>query len=156
VDIRITPKGQTFEALIRQSNRDLKKANRKVASPVSKKGIKAIKSGAPTFRGKQLTAKTETHTSGRGVMITFYGTPAGAWAIKETGTDGPYPIRPKRAAVLAFPGAGRKTGRGRSGVQAYVLKHPGIAGRREWTKAGPRLEHAVGPTIEKVYDEALT
>jgi hypothetical protein len=150
VDIRITPKGQTFGALIRQADRDLKKANRKVAGPVSKAGVKAIKAGAPTFRGKQLTAKTEVHTSGNGAVVTFYGTPAGAWAINETGAKA-HEIVPRRRQALAFPGAGRK-GSGFT-VSAH---HPGIGGRRMWTKAGARLEDAVGPAIEDVYDEALT
>jgi hypothetical protein len=157
VDIRVTPKGLTLEASFRRTSANVKKANRAFVSPVTRKGIAAIKSGAPTFRGKQLTAKTDPpHLTATSATITFYGKPAGAWSIKESGTDGPYPIRPKKASVLAFPGAGRKTKGGRSGVQAYVLKHPGIAGRRAWTKARPRLERAVGPVIRREYDKALT
>jgi hypothetical protein len=154
VDFRVTPKGPSFEQLIRQTERDLKRANRRVAKPTSKAGIAAIKGGAPTFRGKQLTAKTDVHQSGDGVRITFWGTPAGAWSIKESGAV-EHPIKPRKAQALAFPGAGRKTKGGRSGVTMSV-KHPGVDGRGLWTQAGGRLEDAVGPVIEDVYDEALT
>jgi hypothetical protein len=150
VDIRITPKGPSFDKLIGQAERKLKAANRKVAGPVSKAGIRAIKSGAPTFRGRQLTAKSEVHTSGDGVRVTIYGVSAGAWAINETGAKA-HDIRPKRAKSLAFPGAGRKG----SGY-AMIAHHKGIGGRHLWTKAGDRLEDAVGPVIEDVYDEAFT
>jgi hypothetical protein len=149
VDIRVVPKGQTFEQIVRQADRKLKAANRKVAGPVARKGIKSIKSGAPRFRGKQLTAKTEVHTSGNGTRVTFYGVSAGAWAINETGAK-EHDIRPKRARALAFPGAGRKG----SGY-AMIAHHKGIRGRGLWTKAGARLEDAVGPAIEDVYDKAL-
>jgi hypothetical protein len=159
VDVRITPKGQTFEALVRQADRALKSANRKLAGPVSRKGIKAIKAGAPRFGTprKQLTAKTEVHTSGDGVVITFYGVSAGAWAINETGAKA-HDIFPRqrprnggtRRKALAFAGAGRNG----SGYAA-VAHHKGIGARGLWTKAGERLEDAVGPAIEDVYDEAF-
>lgn len=156
--VTVTPKGPTFEALIRQADRDLKAANRKVAGPVSKAGIRAIRSGAPTFRGKQLTAKTEVDNSGSGVVITFYGVSAGAWAINETGAVA-HDIFPRqrprnggrRRSALKFPGAGRNG----SGY-ALSAHHPGVRGRRLWTAAGRRLEDAVEPAIEKVYDKALS
>jgi hypothetical protein len=158
VDIRVTTTGPNFSALIRQRERDIKQANRKLASPVSKAGIKAIKSGAPTFRGKQLSARTDPpRLSGDTLSVTFYGTSAGAWAIKESGTDGPYAIRPKKGSVLAFPGAGRKTKRGgRTGVAKYVLKHPGITGTGAWTQAVKRLAAAVEKPISQIYDRALS
>jgi hypothetical protein len=164
VDVRVVPKGQTFEALIREQVRGLNKANRRVVSAVSRKGIAAIKSGAPTFAGKRLTARTDPPKRRSGLVeLTFYGVSAGAWSIKESGAK-EHEIFPRRRprrggsrkSALAFPGAGRRTSHGRSGVQAYVLNHPGVRGRKLWTKAGKRLEAAITPTIIDVYDEALT
>jgi hypothetical protein len=152
VDIRITPKGKSFDSLVRDANRKLKTANRKLAGPVSRAGVKAIKSGAPTFAGRQLTAKTEVHNSGDGARITFYGVSAGAWAIKETGAKA-HVIKPKRARALAFPGAGGHGGKATG--YAKSANHKGVRGRRLWTQAGDRLEGAVGPVIEDVYDEAF-
>jgi len=155
VDIRVTPKGPSFDKLITQADRKLKAANRKVAGPTSKAGIRAIKSGAPTFAGRKLTAKTRVHTSGSGARITFYGVSAGAWAINERRVKA-HNIRPKRAKALAFPGAGRTSKGGSSSGYAMTAHHKGIRARGRWTKAGARLEDAVEPAIEKVYDEAFS
>jgi len=159
VDVRVVPKGQTFEALIREQVRGLNKANRRVVSAVSRKGIAAIKKGAPSIGGKKLTAKTNPPKRRSGLVeLTFYGTSAGGWAINENRVKR-HDIDPrqrprrggKRRKALAFPGAGRKG----SGFTMHV-DHPGIRARRLWTKAGKRLEAAVTPSIIDVYDEALT
>jgi hypothetical protein len=158
VDIRVVPKGQTFEAIIREQVRGLNKANRKVTAAVSRKGIAAIKRGAPTFAGKRLSARTDPPRRSSGlVTLTFYGVSAGAWSMKESGAKR-HDIDPKqrprrggtRKKALAFPGAGRKG----SGFTMHV-DHPGFTGRHLWTAAGERLEAAVTPTIIDVYDEAL-
>jgi hypothetical protein len=162
VDIRVVPKGQTFEALIRQADRKLKAANRRAVAPISRAGIKAVKSGAPTFQGKQLSARIDppTRSAGR-ITITFYGVSAGAWAINETGAVA-HDIFPRqrprnggrRKSALKFPGAGRSTKGGSTGY-ALSAHHPGVRGRHLWTAAGKRIAAAVAPVIDDVYGEAL-
>jgi hypothetical protein len=165
VDVRVVAKGPTFEAVVREQVRTLNRVNRRIYAPITRKGIKAIKSGAPTFQGKKLTARTDPpERSATSTTITFYGVSAGAWAIKESGAK-EHEIFPRqrprrggtRKSALAFPGAGRKTkGGGRTGVAAYVLNHPGVAGRHLWTQAGKRLRAALTPAITDEYDKALT
>ena len=158
MDVRVVPKGQTFEQVMRGLTRELNKANRSVVKDVSRAGIKAIKSGAPTFAGKRLTARTDPpRRSTNLVTVTFYGVSAGAWAINENRVkrhDIDPRQRPRRGGTrkkaLAFPGAGRKGG----GYTMHV-DHPGIRARHLWTAAGKRLEAAVQPAIEDAYDEAL-
>jgi phosphopantetheinyl transferase (holo-ACP synthase) len=144
VDIRITAKGPTFDQVTRAIVRDVESATRRVGRDVAKVGKAAIASGEASFRGKKLTASTRQHVSGQRSTIIFHAKPAGAWAIRESGAKA-HMIRPKRAKVLAFDG--------RFAMSAH---HPGVRGRHAWTKAGDRLEDAVSPAIEDVYDEALT
>jgi phosphopantetheinyl transferase (holo-ACP synthase) len=144
VDIRVVPKGQTFEQIVRGSVRTLETATRKVGRDVAKVGKKALADGAGTFRGKKLTASTKQQVSGRRTTVIFHAKPAGAWAIKESGAKA-HQIKPKRAHVLSF-----------DGIYAAHVSHPGARGHQAWTQAGDRLESAVEPAIEDDYDEAFT
>jgi hypothetical protein len=144
VDIRITAKGPTFDQVSRAIVRDVESATRKVGRDVAKVGKAAIAAGAGTFRGKKLTASTRQQVSGRSTTVIFHAKPAGAWAIKESGAKA-HMIRPKRAKVLAFEG--------RFAMSAH---HPGARGRHAWSKAGNRLDDAVGDAVEDAYDRAFT
>jgi len=143
VDIRISAKGPTFDQVTRAIVRDVESATRRVGRDVAKVGKAAIASGEATFRGKKLTASTRQQVSGQHTTIIFHAKPAGAWAIRESGAKA-HMIRPKRAKVLHFDGG-----------FAMSAHHPGARGSRRWTKAGDRLEDAVEPAIEDVYDEAF-
>lgn len=143
MDIRVTAKGPTFEQLIRQSTRALEVGTRKVGRDVAKVGKAAIAAGEASFRGKKLTASTKQQVSGRRTTVIFHAKPAGAWAIRESGAKR-HQIKPKRAHVLSF-----------DGIYAAHVSHPGARGKHAWTKAGDRLEDAVEPAVEDVYDEAF-
>jgi hypothetical protein len=153
VDFRVVAKGPSFDSVTRTVVREVEAATRKVGRDVAKVGRKAIASGEASFRGKKLSASTRQRVSGKRSTVIFHAKPAGAWAIRETGAKD-HPIKPKRAQALAFPGAGRKTKGGRSGVTMFV-NHPGASGSRRWTKAGDRLEDAVERPIEHTYDRVF-
>jgi phosphopantetheinyl transferase (holo-ACP synthase) len=114
-----------------------------VGRDVAKVGKAAIAAGEASFRGKKLTASTRQQVSGTRSTIIFHAKPAGAWAIRESGAKA-HMIRPKRAKVLHFDG--------RFAMSAH---HPGARGRHAWSKAGDRLEDAVEPAVEMVYDGAF-
>lgn len=144
MDIRISARGPTFDQVTRAIVRDVESATRRVGRDVAKVGKAALAAGEATFRGKKLTASTRQQVSGTRTTVIFHAKPAGAWAIRESGAKA-HPIKPRRAHVLAFDGR-----------FAMRVNHPGARGSRRWTIAGDRLEDAVEPAVEDVYDEALT
>jgi hypothetical protein len=157
VRITVKPVGHTFEALIRDTERDLKKANRKVGKQIGQAGVKAINKGAPRMWGRILATRYEitADTTDR-ISVLFLPAPknAGGWAMRESGTR-PHDI---------YPGGGRgakqRKGKGEAlffdGLYSAHVWHPGSSGERAWTRAGDRLEPAVTEVVEKIYAEALT
>ena len=146
--VTIEAKGRDPGQLIRETERDMKRATREVAKPVAAAGRKAILAtakshGAARFAGKTLGVKTKTHASATKATIEFRGAPAGAWTIATTGAK-PHPIRPRRRKALAF-----------NGRFAERVAHPGVHGRQVWTLAGPALDEAIRPVIVDVFDEAV-
>lgn len=153
MQITVKPVGKTFQAVIREVERDLKKANRKVGTKVKKAGVAAINKGAPVMWGNPLKATAKIEPWPDGVVVTFFAAPrnAGGWAIQESGASAHdiYPRkgrqgRNNRAAALSF-----------NGLYSNNVWHPGTRGRQAWTKAVDRLEPAVRKAVEEAFAEAV-
>jgi hypothetical protein len=155
VDFTVTAKGPTLDSLIRDTSRDLTRANRKAGREVRKVGLAAMRKGAPRMWGRKLAIKGDvTATATKGATVEFFPAPnnAGGWAMQESGRRGGYAIRPKRGRT------GRNGRRPALKIGAiYAAKARGGAwgGRRAWTKAGERLAKALDRTVADVYDDAL-
>lgn len=143
MEVTVRATGPTLEQLTRTASRNLRTANRSVGRQVAKVGRKAITAKAPRMFGRKLTTRPKVNASAATVTVLFPASPAGAWAIAETGAD-PHPIRPRQRKALRF-----------GGRFAAHVNHPGVNGAKAWTAAGRRLERAVRPAIEDEYDEAL-
>jgi hypothetical protein len=153
VEFTVTTVGKGLDGLVRDTAKDLKKANRKAGTELSKKGLAAMRKGAPRMWGRRLAIKSEKHVTVHDCVVDFFPAPknAGGWAIQESGRRGGYEIYPKH--------------RGRNGRPAALLVADGMyaanalggawGGRKAWTKAGERLFKAVDKTVKDVYDDAL-
>jgi hypothetical protein len=152
--ISVREVGNRQAQLIVEAGRELKRANRLVAREIVKVGGQAMRKEAPRMWGRKLAIKTKTATTPFSVLVLFFPAPknAGGWAIQESGARA-HDIYPKR---------GRKGRGGRPAALSFSelysahAWHPGTSGNKAWTKAGARLEKALTPAIEDVYDEALT
>lgn len=143
VDFTVRSVGVDFDQLSRDVARRYKAANRKVGRDVAKVGKAAIRKGAPRMWGKPLTSKTKVNSWSDHAEVTFQASPAGGWAIAESGTKA-HLIKPRSRKALAF----------NARFAAHVA-HPGSGGHKAWTKAGQRLEQAIDPVVEDTYSKAL-
>lgn len=146
MEFTVTAKGATFEALVKDTARDLRSGNRKAGQELRKVGLKAMRDGAPRMWGRKLRVKADVKPRTDGCVVEFFPYPgnAGGWAIQESGHRGNYTVKPRRAKALAF--GGRYT----------MVTHPNAwGGRKAWTKAGQRLAKVLDRTVERVYDDAL-
>ena len=155
MEFTVTTKGRGFDALIRDTTRDLKKANRKAANDVSKKGLAAMRKGAPRMWGRVLRVKSEKHIEPFGAAVDFFPWPknAGGWAIQESGRRGGYEIAPKRGRQ----GRGGRPAALRVADGMYAANALGGSwgGKKAWTKAGERLVKVTDKTVKDIYDDAL-
>lgn len=143
MQVRVRAVGVSLEQMMRDTRRDLRAANRKVGREVGTVGRAAIRKGAPRMWGRQLAAKTKVDSWPDRAVVSFQASPAGGWAMRESGTRR-HPIDPGTRKALAFDGR----------FAAHV-DHPGSSGERAWTKAGERLADAIEPAITDIYDDAL-
>ena len=143
MEITVRAVGGGFDDVIRDTVRDLRRANRIVGRRVATVGRKAITARAPRMFGRKLTVKTTVKPRGDGCEIGFAGRPSGAWAIADKGAR-PHLIRPRRARALRMEGG-----------FAMSANHPGTSGHKAWVHAGDRLRKAIKPVIEDVYGDAL-
>ena len=143
MEFTFTARGPTFDQLTRTIARDLTAAHKAAGRRIARKGVTAIRRGAPSMFGRRLSARTKTAATPTSATVTFIPSPAGPWAIAETGTR-PHHITTRRREALHW-----------AGVFAETVNHPGTAGRLAWTAAGARIAKAVEPDVIDVYDDAL-
>lgn len=142
--ITVRATGPTLDRLVDQVARDTRAARRQVGKAVASAGMKAGNKGAPRFYGRRMRVRSRIHASTGRTSVELYGSPAGGWAIAESGAR-PHDIEPRRARALHF-----------AGLFSANVDHPGTGGRRAWTAAGARIEPAVAKVIADTYDKALT
>ena len=146
MEFTVTAKGPTLDALIRDTTRDLRAANRTAGRAVGKVGVAAMRKGAPRMFGKVLGVKADVDAWPSRCSVEFHpaARQSGAWAITEAGRRGGYLVTPRNRRALKLPGGFAMTA------------HPGAtSGHRAWTHAVARLVKAVDKTVHDVYDEAL-
>lgn len=144
--VTVTAKGPTLDALIRETTRDLRAANRRAGRDAAKAGTRAMNQGAPRIAGRRLRTAADVDAWPDRVAVEFHPSKgvAGYWAIADTGRRGGYLIRPRRARVLTVAAGFAMTAR------------PGAAaGSGAWVKAGQRLAAALDRELADVYDDAL-
>lgn len=94
--------------------------------------------------GKRLTATVRNATVGDDTAtFTVAGTPAGPWAMRESGVR-PHTIAPEGRGALAG---------GLSHPVTVPVRHPGFAGEHRWThtteQAGPELARLASVLADK-------
>jgi hypothetical protein len=142
VRITVTAKGPTFQALIRDTVKDLRTGTRTVGPAVAK----AAEGTAdhPSFDGRRLGVKAKVQAGAGQTTVTVSPAPgdAGGWSILESGAR-PHPIASPRAMPL---GGGRF---------ARTVRHPGASGTGRWTKAAKRTEPKIVKAVETTIDKAM-
>jgi hypothetical protein len=93
--------------------------------------------------GARLNAKPRVFAGANYARVVLTATPAGPWAIAETGSNS-HTIRARRTAALTV-----------AGDYYAMVQVSGVGGRGVWTHATGELEAALLPEITSDFDAAL-
>lgn len=136
--------GPGLDDLIDRQVDALRRATGQASREIADKAESTIRQRAPrSFAGKSLGVDSRTSGSGERVHVEIRGVPVGAWTILESGA---------RAHPIDVGGRAMPLGGGRFATR---VRHPGVRGKRTWTKATSRLPDVIEDVIEDVYDKAL-
>ena len=140
--VTVTAQGPTFDALIRDTVKDLRTGTRAVGPAVAK----AAEGTAdhPSFDGRRLGVKATVQGGSGDTTVTVSPAPgdAGGWSILESGAR-PHAIASPRAMPL---GGGRFS---------RTVHHPGASGTGRWSKAAKRTEPRIDKAVEQAMDKAM-
>lgn len=127
------------------------RAQRAAGQVVAKRGRAIIlddvrgRRGSLSMMGGRLGVQAENHASQLSTVVTLIASPAGPWAIAESGTKA-HTIRPRRKKVLAS---------GRGDVIGMYANVSGVAGKHYWTHATEALDGELFPDVKQAADAEM-
>lgn len=101
--------------------------------------------GSLSMMGGRLGVQVENHPSQVQTVVELAASPAGPWAIVESGTTG-HMIRPRRKKVLAIA---------KGDVIGLYADVKGVTGRNYWTRATARLDAELFPDVQRAADTEM-
>lgn len=101
--------------------------------------------GSLSMMGARLGVKAENRPSQLSTVVTLAASPAGPWAIAESGTKA-HTIRPRRRKVLAS---------GKGDVIGMFANVRGVAGKQSWTHATEALDAELFPEVQRAADTEM-
>jgi len=127
------------------------RAQRAAGQVVAKRGREVIledvrsRRGSLSMMGGRLGVAVENRPSQVSTVVTLAASPAGMWAIAETGTKA-HTIKPRRRKVLAISSGD---------VIGMYANVSGVAGKHYWTHATDALDAALFPDVKQAADAEM-
>lgn len=127
------------------------RAQRAAGQVVAKRGREVIlndvrsRRGSLSMMGGRLGVQVENRPSQVSTVVELSASPAGPWAIIESGTKG-HTIRPRRKKVLAIA---------KGDVIGLYATVRGVTGRRYWTQATEALDAELFPDVQRAADAEM-
>lgn len=144
-------KNGDLSGVAKELERAALKGQKDAGRVVAKEGRKLILDDVRSSRGSlrmmggRLGVKQRITATVASSVVELYASPAGPWTIVTKGHRS-YDIRPKRRDVLAV---------GRGDVIGMKARRRASAGRDYWTAATDRLDHELGPAVERAVDAQM-
>lgn len=126
-------------------------AQRAAGQVVAKRGRQIIlddvrsRRGSLSMMGGRLGVVAENRPSQLSTVVSLAASPAGPWAVAESGTKA-HTIRPRRRKVLAI---------GRGDVIGMYANVGGVGGKHYWTHATETLDGELFPDVKAAADAAM-
>ncbi len=155
MQIELRQRGQGFDGLTRQIERQLATAMRKTAKPVEKAAIKAFKAATPSHFGKSKTGASyplkfkaqDVVATAQSLKMTLQASPVGFWVMLESGAK-PHKITARNKRALSWGSDDDSVARS--------VDHPGFAGKGSYSKGEAAAIRAVEDTIDDTLVATIT